>query len=105
MVKCVLLMPAGSNRNGGLSSRIFCSMPSSVTVMKTQEESGASSTATPPKALCYTLRYMKTILITGGSDGLGKALAERLSKNHKVIILARNEAALKEIAAKTGCDY
>lgn len=48
---------------------------------------------------------MKTIVITGGSDGLGKALAEQLSQNHKVIILARNEQAMKAIAAQTGCTY
>lgn len=48
---------------------------------------------------------MKTIVITGGSDGLGKALAEKLSQNHKVIILARNETAMKAIAAQTGCAY
>lgn len=48
---------------------------------------------------------MKTIIITGGSDGLGKALAEKLAPENKVIILARNEAALHEIAHRTGCIY
>jgi short-subunit dehydrogenase len=48
---------------------------------------------------------MKTILITGGSDGLGKALAEKLAPENKVIILARNEAALQEVAKQTGCSY
>lgn len=48
---------------------------------------------------------MKTIVITGGSDGIGKALAEKLSKSAKVVILARNESALKEIADKTGCEW
>ncbi|HSX02741.1 MAG TPA: SDR family oxidoreductase [Candidatus Saccharimonadia bacterium] len=48
---------------------------------------------------------MRTIVITGGSDGLGKTLALRLSKENKVIILARNEAALQEVAKQTGCDY
>ena len=48
---------------------------------------------------------IKTIVITGGSDGLGKALAEKLAKNYQVIILARNEQALREIATKTSCDY
>lgn len=48
---------------------------------------------------------MKTILITGGSDGLGKALAEKLAPDHRVIILARNEAALHKIAVETGCTY
>jgi 3-oxoacyl-[acyl-carrier protein] reductase len=48
---------------------------------------------------------MKTILITGGSDGLGKALAEKLAPANKVIILARNEAALHKIAEDIGCSY
>jgi len=48
---------------------------------------------------------MKTILITGGSDGLGKALAEKLAPGSKVIIIARNEAALHKISQNTGCSY
>lgn len=48
---------------------------------------------------------MKTIVITGGSDRLGKALAETLSANHTVIILARTEAALHKVAVDTGCEW
>lgn len=48
---------------------------------------------------------MKTIVITGGSDGLGKALAETLSADYKVVILARNEQALRVVAESTGSDY
>jgi short-subunit dehydrogenase len=48
---------------------------------------------------------MKVIVITGGSDGLGKALAEKLSKEYRVVILARNEQTLKEVATKARCDY
>lgn len=48
---------------------------------------------------------MKAIVITGGSDGLGKALAEKLAPENKVIILARNEAALHKIAQELGCSY
>ncbi|HSX05419.1 MAG TPA: SDR family oxidoreductase [Candidatus Saccharimonadales bacterium] len=48
---------------------------------------------------------MKTVVITGGSDGLGKALAEKLAKDHQVIILARSEKALQEVATKAGCGY
>ena len=48
---------------------------------------------------------MKTIVITGGNDGIGQALAEKLSKSAKVVILARNELKLKEIAEATGCEW
>ena len=45
----------------------------------------------------------KVIVITGGSDGLGKALAEELSKENSVIILATNEEKLKSVAIKNNC--
>jgi short-subunit dehydrogenase len=48
---------------------------------------------------------MKTVVITGGSDGIGKALAEDLSADYSVIILARNEEALKNIAQQTGSNW
>jgi short-subunit dehydrogenase len=48
---------------------------------------------------------MKTIVITGGSDGLGRALAESLSSDNKVIILARTEAALDLVATETGAQW
>lgn len=48
---------------------------------------------------------MKTIVVTGGSDGLGKALAETLATTNKVIILARNQATLHAIATDIGCSY
>lgn len=47
----------------------------------------------------------KTIVITGGSDGLGKTLAESLSKENNVIILATNEDKLKVVANENGCKY
>lgn len=50
-------------------------------------------------------KEMKTVVITGGSDGLGKALAEKLAPENKVIILARNEAALHKISQDIGCSY
>ena len=36
------------------------------------------------------------IVITGGGSGIGKAIAYRLSNNHKVIICGRKESKLKE---------
>ena len=47
----------------------------------------------------------KVILITGGSDGLGKALATDLAKDNQVIIMATNEEKLKKVAEEVGCDY
>ena len=48
---------------------------------------------------------MKTIVITGGSDGLGKTLAETLSKENDVIILATKEEKLKIVATENNCSY
>lgn len=50
---------------------------------------------------------MKKVLITGGSDGLGKMLAKILvvSKKYKVIILSRDEDKTKQVAKQLGCDY
>ena len=47
---------------------------------------------------------MKIIVITGGSDGLGKAIAKQLSDN-KVIIISNNEEKLKEVSNELSCDY
>lgn len=48
---------------------------------------------------------MKHVVITGGSDGIGKALVESLSQDFRVIALARSRDNLEELAAKTGCDF
>ena len=48
---------------------------------------------------------MKTIVITGGSDGLGKELAKVLAKENKVIILARESEHLMLAAKEIGCEY
>lgn len=47
----------------------------------------------------------KVIVITGGSEGLGKAIARRLAGDHRVIILATNEDKLKATAQEIGCDF
>jgi NAD(P)-dependent dehydrogenase (short-subunit alcohol dehydrogenase family) len=49
---------------------------------------------------------MKNIVISGGSDGLGKALAKALSAGgHKVAILAPNPDKLKAAAKEANCAY
>lgn len=48
---------------------------------------------------------MKHIVITGGSDGIGEALAKNLCKDHKVTLLARNKDKLEQLAAELGCDF
>ena len=47
----------------------------------------------------------KVIVITGGSDGLGKELATNLVKENKVIILSPTEEKLKDVAETLDCDY
>lgn len=47
----------------------------------------------------------KNIVITGGSDGLGKTLATSLSKENNVIILATDEEKLKEVSSEINCKY
>lgn len=49
---------------------------------------------------------MKHVLITGGSDGLGKLTAGKLAAaGYRVTILSRNEAKTKAAAEEIGCDY
>ena len=47
----------------------------------------------------------KVIVITGGSEGLGKAIAKRLIKDNKIIIISNNEENLKKTATEIQCDY
>ena len=47
----------------------------------------------------------KTIIITGGSDGLGKALATDLARDNRVIIISNDETRTREAATELGCEY
>ena len=47
----------------------------------------------------------KVVIITGGSEGLGKAIAERLVKRYRIIILARDRKKLAEAAKKLDCKF
>lgn len=48
---------------------------------------------------------MRKILITGGSDGLGKIIAQNLLKENEVIIISSNEDNLKYTANLLNCKY
>ena len=48
----------------------------------------------------------KTIVITGGSDGIGAAAARALvGAGHRVILVGRNPEKTEKIAAELGCPY
>lgn len=47
----------------------------------------------------------KTIIITGGTEGLGKYLATELSKKHTIIILGTNRANLENMCNIINCEY
>ena len=47
---------------------------------------------------------MKTIVITGGSDGLGKSIAKELKDNNKIIIISNNKEKLIKISKELNCD-
>ena len=49
---------------------------------------------------------MKTIVITGGSDGIGLHAAKELKKmGHNVVIVGRNPSKTKKAAEELGCPY
>src|SRR5687768_16439632 len=48
---------------------------------------------------------MKNIVITGGSDGIGKALAKSFGSDFKVTLIARSTDKLEALAAEIGCDF
>lgn len=47
----------------------------------------------------------KTVVISGGSDGLGREIAALLSSENTVIILAKNKRKLIRVSKILGCDY
>lgn len=47
----------------------------------------------------------KKIVITGGSDGLGKAIAKRLNENNNVIIISNNKESLIKTSEEINCEY
>ena len=47
----------------------------------------------------------KVIVISGGSDGIGKEIARRMAKENKVIILSPTKPKLELAAKELGCDF
>ena len=47
----------------------------------------------------------KVIVISGGSDGLGKTIAKRLSSKNTVIILSPTKQKLEKAAKEIGCEF
>lgn len=47
----------------------------------------------------------RTIVITGGSDGLGKAIAKRLNAENNVIIISKDEESLVKTSKEINCEY
>lgn len=47
----------------------------------------------------------EAILITGGSDGLGKELARILAPDYQVVVLARNKEKTESVAKELGVDF
>jgi len=58
-----------------------------------------------PQIHQYNELMPKIIIVSGGSDGLGKEIAKVLTGSNKVIILAHNEQKLKTVSEEIGCDY
>jgi NAD(P)-dependent dehydrogenase (short-subunit alcohol dehydrogenase family) len=47
----------------------------------------------------------QTVVISGGSKGLGRATAILLAKDYHVVILGRGEDALKKVSSKLSCAF
>ena len=47
----------------------------------------------------------RVVLISGGSSGVGRAIAERLTHDWNVVIFAPDEAKTKAAAGEIGCSY
>jgi short-subunit dehydrogenase len=62
--------------------------------------------ASPPVALPDDAGRQPVTLITGGSEGIGRALAtEFAARGHRLMLIARSETYLQTAAAELGRDY
>ncbi len=46
----------------------------------------------------------KVVIVSGGSDGLGKAIVEELSARHTVVILSLHKEKIEAVAKEYGCE-
>ena len=51
------------------------------------------------------MEMKKVILVSGGSDGLGKGTSMQLVQTHTVVILAHNKEKVEKAAEEIGCDF
>jgi len=58
-----------------------------------------------PKIVRYTSPMKKVIVITGGSDGFGKAVAQNLRNDFTVVILGREKNKTEKVAREIGVDF
>lgn len=47
----------------------------------------------------------QVVVISGGTEGLGKEIARTLTSDYQVVILSPTEEKLKKVANEIGCDY
>ena len=47
----------------------------------------------------------KVIIISGGSDGLGKTIAQQLSQKYKVVIFSPTKEKLEKVSQEIGCSF
>lgn len=60
-----------------------------------------------PRSKTEVLRILmkKVIIISGGSDGLGRRIASVLAPRHHVLIVSARREKLEKVAQSLGCDY
>ncbi|MEV7973792.1 SDR family NAD(P)-dependent oxidoreductase [Cellulomonas sp. NPDC089187] len=47
---------------------------------------------------------MRTVVLTGGSDGIGAAAAARLTRDHRVVLVGRSPGKTRAVADRVGAD-
>lgn len=47
----------------------------------------------------------KVVLISGGSDGLGKAIAQKIAVKYHTVILSPTKEKIEQVSGEIGCDF